>query len=58
MSTVDLITKIKATSKQMTKTQRKQRLVDAHIIKINGEFDPKYFTKATVKASKKIMVKV
>lgn len=57
MSTIDLVAKIKTSSKQMTRTQRKQRLVDAHIIKTNGQFDPKYFTVSTVKASKRIIGK-
>lgn len=57
MSTIDLVAKIKTSSKQMTRTQRKQRLVDAHIIKNNGQFDPKYFTVSTVNASKRIVGK-
>ena len=36
----------------MTSEQRRQRLVDAHIIKENGQYDPKYFSNKTVKASK------
>ncbi|MBU0632398.1 hypothetical protein KKA17_07125 [bacterium] len=54
MSTVDLISKIKKTSRTMSKTQRKNRLVKAHIIKDNGEYDPKYFSAATVKTSKRL----
>lgn len=52
MSITDLIIKIKKSSKKMTKSQRKQRLIDAHIIKENGEYDPKYFTPKTVGRSK------
>lgn len=52
MSTIDLITKIKRTSKTMSKEQRRTRLVKAHIISENGEYDPKYFTTRTVQTSK------
>jgi hypothetical protein len=55
MSTVDLISKIKKTSKKMSIEQRKERLIQAHIIKRNGEYDPKYFSLDTVKNSKKII---
>lgn len=55
MSTIDLIAKIKQSSKRMTKTQRKQRLIEAHIIKENGEYNPKYFSAGTVKASREIL---
>lgn len=58
MSTIDLIKRIKQTSKIMTSAQRKQRLVDAHIIKENGQYDPKYFSENTVKASKRIIAKM
>ncbi|MCG3696033.1 hypothetical protein L5F39_00290 [Aliarcobacter butzleri] len=58
MSTVDLIKRIKQTSKIITSEQRRQRLVDAHIIKENGQYDPKYFSNKTVKASKKIIAKM
>ncbi len=57
MSTIDLVAKIKTSSKRMTKVQRKKRLVEAHIIKDNGQFDPKYFSTTTVNASKRIIAK-
>jgi len=57
MSTINLVAKIKTYSKRMTKTQRKQRLVDVHIIKTNGQFNPKYFTVSTINASKRILGK-
>lgn len=55
MSTIDLVAKIKESSKRMTKTQRKKRLVEAHIIKENGEYNPKYFSSRTVKASRETL---
>ncbi|MFV0562194.1 hypothetical protein [Malaciobacter mytili] len=57
MSTIDLVAKIKTSSKRMTKTQRKKRLVEAHIIKDNGQFDSRYFSRTTVNASKRIIAK-
>lgn len=57
MSTIDLIAKIKKDSKKMTNSQRRQRLVDAHIINTSGEFDPKYFSSHTIKNSKVLRVK-
>lgn len=55
MSTIDLISKIKSTSKTLSKTQRKSRLVKAHIIKNNGEYDPRYFSTKTVQTSKQVL---
>lgn len=56
MSTVDLINNIKKTSTKMSTAQRKERLVKAHIIKANGEYDPRYFSAETVQTSKKAVV--
>ena len=55
MSTVDLISKIKRTSKTMSKAQRKTRLVKAHIISENGEYDPRYFSAETLRTSKRVV---
>ena len=55
MSTVDLISNIKKTSKRMSTAQKKKRLVEAHIIKTNGEYDPRYFSAETVQSSKRIV---
>lgn len=57
MSTIDLIASIKRTSKRMTKDQRKQRLIEANIIKDNGEYNPKYFSVKTVKSAKRMGLK-
>lgn len=56
MSTVDLINNIKKASIKMSIAQRKERLVEAHIIKANGEYDPRYFSAETVQTSKKMAV--
>ena len=53
MSTADLIKNIKKTSIKMSTDQRKKRLVEAHIIKANGEYDPRYFSTETVQTSKR-----
>lgn len=37
----------------MSNTDRKTRLIEAHIIKENGEYDPKYFSAKTVESSKR-----
>lgn len=58
MSTMDLIANIKKSSKNMSKAQRKTRLVNAHIIKSNGEYDPKYFSTETVQTSKRIVASI
>lgn len=55
MSTVDLIKKIKKTAIGMSKEQKRSRLIKAHIIKDNGEYDPKYFSTETVQISKKVI---
>lgn len=57
MSTIDLINKIKKTSKKMSNSDRKARLVKAHIIKENGEYDPKFFSAKTVESSKRVVSK-
>jgi len=58
MSTAQLIVKIKQTSNKMTDSQIKQRLVSAHIINANGEYDPRYFRAETVQASKRIIANI
>ncbi len=56
MSTAELINNIKKTSIKMSINQRRERLLEAHIIKANGEYDPKYFSAETVQNSKKALV--
>jgi hypothetical protein len=58
MSTIDLIANIKKSSKKMSQSQRKTRLIEAHIIKNNGEYDPKYFSAETVQTSKRIVASI
>lgn len=53
MSTLDLINKIKKTSANMSSSEKRNRLIKARIIKDTGEYDPRYFTEATVRASKR-----
>ena len=53
MSTIELLRKIKRSSKTMTKEDKKKRLVSAHILTENGEYDPRYFSYTTVQSSKK-----
>ena len=55
MSTVDLINRIKRTAVGMSKEQKRSRLIKAHIIKDNGEYDPKFFSAETVQISKKVV---
>lgn len=55
MSRVDLIKKIKKTAAGMSNEQKRNRLIKAHIIKDNGEYDPKYFSAETVQISKRVI---
>lgn len=57
MSTADLINNIKKTSVKMSIAQRRERLLEAHIIKANGEYDPRYFSVETVQTSKRAVAR-
>ena len=55
MSTVDLLKRIKRAAVGMKKKKKRSRLIKAHIIKDNGEYDPKFFSAETVQISKKVV---
>jgi hypothetical protein len=48
----DLIDRIKLREINITPEQRRQRLINAHILDINGHFDSNYFSIETVNLSK------
>ena len=48
-----LLKEVKASAKNRTKEQRRQLLIDAHILDKDGVYDKNYFSKETVERSKK-----
>ncbi len=52
MSIEEFIKKIKEDNKELTKAERKQRLIDARILDKNGYYDERYFRAETVEKSK------
>jgi hypothetical protein len=57
MSTAELIKKIQLSDKKMTLAQRKQRLINAHILDVNGQFDSRFFSVETVNSKKNLSIK-
>jgi len=56
MSIEELIVKVKEAEKTRTPQQRRELLINAHILDNNGHYDARYFRKETVEKSKIKMV--
>jgi hypothetical protein len=57
MSTAELIKKIQSSQRKITPDQRRQRLINAHILDSSGQFDSKYFSVETVNSKKNLSIK-
>lgn len=57
MSTAELIKKIQLSQRKITPAQRRQRLINAHILDNNGQFDSRYFSVETVNSKKNLSIK-
>ncbi len=57
MSTTELIKKIQLSNKKITPEQRRQRLINAHILDASGQFDSRFFSVETVNSKQNLPIR-